>query len=117
MAAFDQPLPDASCARARPRLRWWRRPRKRSLLYPAWHYLVLFPVLAVAACAPQFMPAGPSNGPPALLDGRAVMGDGAALPLRSWEPDGRPRAVIVALHGFNMHAGLFVVAQCHLNRR
>ncbi|MGE3936875.1 MAG: lysophospholipase [Rhodospirillaceae bacterium] len=76
-------------------------------MYPAWHYLVLFPVLAVAACAPQFMPAGPSNGPPALLDGRAVMADGAALPLRAWEPDGPPRAVIVALHGFNMHAGLF----------
>lgn len=109
MAAFDQPLPDASGARRRPLPPWRRllRPRKRSLLYTAWHYFVLFPVLAVAACAPQFLPAGPPSGAPALMDDRAVMADGAALPLRQWAPAGPVRAVIVALHGFNMHSGLF----------
>jgi len=35
------------------------------------------------------------------------MEDGARLPLRSWVPTGPPRAVIVAVHGLNLHAGGF----------
>ena len=30
-----------------------------------------------------------------------TMPDGAALPVRTWLPDGPPRAVVLALHGFN----------------
>jgi alpha-beta hydrolase superfamily lysophospholipase len=73
----------------------------------AWQYLVLFPVLAVAACAPQLQPAGPRTGVPSLAGDMVVMADGAALPLRRWEPAGRVRAVVIALHGFNMYSGLF----------
>ena len=29
------------------------------------------------------------------------MADGARIPLREWLPQGKPRAVILALHGFN----------------
>jgi len=39
---------------------------------------------------------------PADLDSNAfIMADGARLPYRAWLPDGAPRAVVVALHGFN----------------
>jgi len=34
-------------------------------------------------------------------DAVATMPDGARLPLREWLPEGRPRAVVLALHGFN----------------
>jgi alpha-beta hydrolase superfamily lysophospholipase len=41
--------------------------------------------------------------PPSFLqaDDTFVMADDARLPARTWLPEGRPRAVVVALHGFN----------------
>ncbi len=41
--------------------------------------------------------------PPALLQADDVftMADGARLPVRTWRPDASPRAVVLALHGFN----------------
>ena len=33
--------------------------------------------------------------------------DGATLPLKSWLPDGKPKAVILALHGFNDYSNAF----------
>ena len=41
--------------------------------------------------------------PPSFLqaDDAFVMTDGARLPVRTWLPDGVPRAVVLALHGFN----------------
>lgn len=38
---------------------------------------------------------------------RIVVPDGTVLPLRSWLPEGRPRAVVLAIHGFNDHANAF----------
>jgi alpha-beta hydrolase superfamily lysophospholipase len=35
------------------------------------------------------------------------MDDGAVLPLRVWRPDGEPRAVVLALHGFNDYSKAF----------
>ena len=37
-----------------------------------------------------------------------VMPDGAALPLRRWVPVERPKAVILALHGFNDYSQAFI---------
>ncbi|MCI0753996.1 alpha/beta fold hydrolase [Teichococcus vastitatis] len=54
----------------------------------------------MAACTPQVIPAGPEIMPPAMAAESFVMADGAALPLRAWLPDGPPRAVVLALHGF-----------------
>jgi len=43
------------------------------------------------------------------LRGDAIIApDGAALPLRRFAPEGPPRAVLLALHGFNDHSGNFL---------
>jgi alpha-beta hydrolase superfamily lysophospholipase len=65
-------------------------------------------VLVVAGCTPVVIPAGPATAPPALNDDAIIAADGARLPLRRYPPEGRPRAIILALHGFNDHAGNFL---------
>jgi alpha-beta hydrolase superfamily lysophospholipase len=57
--------------------------------------------LPLAACTPQLIPAGPPVGEANLADDALLMEDGARLPLRSWLPEGPPRAVLLCLHGFN----------------
>jgi alpha-beta hydrolase superfamily lysophospholipase len=44
---------------------------------------------------------------PAMTGDALVMDDGARLPLRAWLPAGKPRAVILALHGFNDYSNAF----------
>jgi alpha-beta hydrolase superfamily lysophospholipase len=62
---------------------------------------------AAGACAPRVMPPGPGAAAPHLTDDVYVTADGFALPLRSWLPDGDPRAVLLALHGFNDYSAAF----------
>jgi len=69
--------------------------------------LLLAPWLA--ACAPMLAPPGPGAAAPQILERplgplRFVTGDGYELLLRRWLPAGEPRAVILALHGFNDHS-------------
>ncbi len=68
----------------------------------------LFLVLFIAACAPRLHAPGPKTGE-AQLSGQAIItADGARLPLRQWMPEtGTPRAVILALHGFNDYSNFF----------
>jgi alpha-beta hydrolase superfamily lysophospholipase len=62
-------------------------------------------LLLIQACAPIVKPMGPVEGPPSLTENSLKTGDAAILPLQSWLPaNGKPRAVIVALHGFNDYA-------------
>ncbi len=69
-------------------------------------------LLLLAACA-QLAPPGPGPTEPRLElaatdAGRFVTLDGLELPLRRWAPNPRdPEAAILALHGFNDHAGGF----------
>ena len=69
--------------------------------------------LVCTTCAPTRIPPGPGATEPAIKtsgrSARLVMDDGASLRLRSWLPrDGAaPRAVILALHGFNDHSRAF----------
>ena len=42
-----------------------------------------------------------------IVADRFVAADGEDLPLRSWLPPGEPRAVILALHGFNDYSNAF----------
>lgn len=63
--------------------------------------------LTLAGCSPRILTPGAPLQPASLEDDRFVMADGAALPLRRWAPDGRPRAVILALHGFNDYSKAF----------
>ena len=66
--------------------------------------------MMLSACADQ-----PGDGParsigpvsPSLSNDALIMDDGAKLPLRSWLPEGKPRAVILALHGFNDYSNAF----------
>jgi len=60
------------------------------------------------ACAPQQRPAGPEIAAPRLNGDHFVAADGALLPVRAWLPQtAAPKAVIVALHGFNDYSNFF----------
>ncbi len=76
--------------------------------------------MAVAACAPAgpdapgqqlaaIGPVPPHLPHPALTDAAFTTTDDKVLPLRRWLPDGGapPRAVILALHGFNDYSNAF----------
>jgi alpha-beta hydrolase superfamily lysophospholipase len=68
----------------------------------------LLALALVAACAgPPGPPASPGAVAPAITASDLVADDGTELPLRSWLPDGKPRAVILALHGFNDYSNAF----------
>lgn len=58
-------------------------------------------VLALAACAPSLQPPGTGIDAQRLGDDVFVTHDGIELKVKSWLPRGRPRAAILALHGFN----------------
>lgn len=103
--------------------------------------------LLLAGCARQVIPAGPSTreagieaftpppqpqrpspwagvppAPPPIPAGPApsealVMEDGTALALRVWRPEGTPRAVLLALHGFGDHGGNSLVEGAPLLNR
>ncbi|MEE8333987.1 MAG: alpha/beta fold hydrolase [Alphaproteobacteria bacterium] len=65
--------------------------------------------LIAAACAPQLRPMGAVTTPPALLGDHLIAADGVKLPLRVWRPDGAPKSVILAVHGFNDYSGAFAL--------
>lgn len=66
-------------------------------------------LLALAACAQRQQAYQPRIAPPALTADAFLPGDGATLPLRSWMPEGKVRAAIVALHGFNDYGHAFAL--------
>lgn len=74
---------------------------------PIRNSLAIVLALAVGACAPVVIPAGPIAGPARLVDGHLLASDGARLPVRRWLPAGKPRAVILGLHGFNDYSRAF----------
>lgn len=63
--------------------------------------------LLVTACTPRVMDPGPAMQAPVMTDSHFRMADGAILPLRQWAPAGRPKAVVLALHGFNDYSNAF----------
>lgn len=70
----------------------------------------LFLVAVLAACTPRTQDPGPNATdpmPPKLTESHYVTADGVELPLRRWAPDTTPRAVLVALHGFNDYSEAF----------
>ena len=66
----------------------------------------------LAACQPAVQPAAPRDVAPQLLAEAIRVSDGTQLPLKSWLPaDGSaPKAVILALHGFNDYSHAFALA-------
>jgi acylglycerol lipase len=59
------------------------------------------------ACAPKLQPQGPTITAPAYGGDQLMMDDGVALPLRHWPAQGRTRAVVLAIHGFNDYSRAF----------
>lgn len=64
-------------------------------------------LLCAVACAPTIQSAGPPVAAAGLTEDRIVAADGALLPLHRWLPPGKPRAVILAVHGFNDYGNFF----------
>ena len=75
---------------------------------------LLLIALLCSACAPWHRPPGPPTVAPVLSATYVLMADGAALPLRRWLPVGPPRAVVLALHGFNDYSRAFQAPAAHL---
>ena len=70
----------------------------------------LLAALTLVACAPRYEPAGPATTAPRIETAspmKIVAADGAMLPLRCWQPEGKPRAVFLGLHGFNDYSKAF----------
>lgn len=80
---------------------------------------LLLLLLAAAGCAPVVALPGPAVAAPSIADAGLVAPDGAKLPLRIWKPDGEqaPKAVIIALHGFNDYRNFFASAGTWLAAR
>ncbi len=69
---------------------------------------LLFLLAAVTACAtPRQQNAGPPIGTPHFSASAFIAADGEQLPLRRWLPDAPPRAILLALHGFNDYSNAF----------
>ena len=58
-------------------------------------------LLGLAACSPQVQISGPTLVAPELRSDHIQASDGTLLPLRAWLPEGKPKAVILGLHGMN----------------
>jgi alpha-beta hydrolase superfamily lysophospholipase len=69
-------------------------------------WLILM-VPGLMACTPRVQDFGPDVASPRLTADAFITRDGKQLPLAHWHPDGPPRAVVVALHGFNMYRNYF----------
>jgi alpha-beta hydrolase superfamily lysophospholipase len=62
--------------------------------------------LAFASCAPELAPQGDSESTATIANDIFVTRDGLRLPLRHWDA-GKPRAIIVALHGMSDYSEAF----------
>jgi len=67
----------------------------------------LFVAGFLTACAPQLKLPGPAVHEPVLMQGAVTLADGVTLPLRSWPSKTPPKAILLALHGFNDY-GTFI---------
>ena len=63
--------------------------------------------LALAACAVTQAPQGNAPTTPQLGDDVFVARDGMKLPLRHWDAQEGPRAIILALHGMSDYSNAF----------
>jgi len=75
-------------------------------------------ILLLAACTPLSQPVqNVEHSQARFTINTFVAADGAELPLRSWLPKGKPKAVILALHGFNDYSNAFEIPGKYLSAR
>lgn len=80
--------------------------------------IALLSVLLLGACTtPQFIHPATTKASPTLSENVFISRDGLALPYQTWMPKNAPRAVIVALHGFNDYSSFFEDAGQYLATR
>lgn len=86
--------------------------------YPSFSSPLLIFLVLLSACTPQFQPVQIVENSQARLTERFVIAeDGTKLPLRTWLPGGDPKAVILALHGFNDYSNAFEGAGAFFRQR
>lgn len=68
-------------------------------------YLAL--LLLLSGCMPKIYPPSAQNTTARLQDNAFITADGAHLPMRHWLPTESPKAVVIALHGFNDYSQFF----------
>ena len=74
----------------------------------AQHTIISLLLLTVlSACMPMTYPPGEKNMTAQLSENSFLTEDGTYLPLRHWLPNTEPRAVLIALHGFNDYSHFF----------
>ncbi|HKU65547.1 MAG TPA: alpha/beta fold hydrolase [Rhizomicrobium sp.] len=69
----------------------------------------VFALLVLSACAPSFAPPLDGGVTPKMAEDAILARDGTPLPLRRWQAEGVPRAVIVALHGMSDYSNAFAM--------
>lgn len=81
----------------------------RQALLPV--FLCLFLFLLSSCSLPHQQAALPLQSPSALTEYALHIGDGTSLPLTCWKPENNatPKAVILALHGFNDYSNAFAM--------
>lgn len=67
----------------------------------------------LCACTPNFIPPGPAVNTPHLADDALITADNTRLPMRVWQPESAPKAIVIALHGFNDYSN-FISASAPL---
>lgn len=73
-------------------------------------------VLLASCTQPQWQSFAPDNQEASFEKDFLTPGDDTQLPLRAWLPEGKPKALIVALHGFNDYSNAFTAPAQYLNR-
>jgi acylglycerol lipase len=73
-------------------------------LYKLISFLLFLPL---SGCMPMAYPPGEKSQKAQLSDNAYFTEDGSSLPLRHWLPATEPRAVLIALHGFNDYSNFF----------
>ena len=69
--------------------------------------LAMAALLTLGACATRYQPMAAAVGPPRWADDAVIAADGYRLPLRDWQPEEAPQAVLLAVHGFNDYSLAF----------
>jgi len=69
-------------------------------------FLSVLSLVLLCACAPQEQPFKTPTQQAVIGQGVYVTSDGELLPLRTWLPK-RPKAAVIALHGFNDYSNAF----------
>jgi alpha-beta hydrolase superfamily lysophospholipase len=70
--------------------------------------VALLALVALGGCAPMILGAGPATREATIEPSRMLMRDGAALPFKRWGSERHaPRAIVLAVHGFNDYSKAF----------